>query len=180
MHLSPTFISNEATLYYLTASFHVHLFVREMMCWWLACTRKKMWWWIASFCYSYYNGVLQYCLAATILAAAAKSNITTTHASSTWSCYGVKRYSVTKITNAAICYYCATTLYYAHLFVRESWLWHVLLPRLDSYSYFGDALQNGKQLFSARLPLMTKYFVMREYENILSAQWISLCGDYSI
>jgi hypothetical protein len=31
--------------------------------------------------------------------------------------------STTKITNAAICYYCPASLYYTHLCVRESWLW---------------------------------------------------------
>jgi hypothetical protein len=40
-------------------------------------------------------------------------------------------------------------------------------------SYFGDALQNAKQLFFSRLPQMTKYFVMRECENI--PMWIFLC-----
>ncbi len=34
--------------------------------------------------------------------------------------------------------------------------------------YHGDVFQFGKQLFSVRLPLMTKFFVMREYDNILS------------
>jgi hypothetical protein len=40
--------------------------------------------------------------------------------------------------------------------------------RLDSLFslFFGDALQT-KQLFSTRLPQMTKYCVMRECENIL-------------
>jgi hypothetical protein len=42
-----------------------------------------------------------------------------------------------------------------------------VLPRLDSY-YFGDASQNAKQLFSVKLLLITKYFVMRECENILN------------
>jgi hypothetical protein len=69
----------------------------------------------------------------------------------------------TKITNAAIHFYCA---YYAHLFVRESWLWHVFLPRLDS-SFYDDALQNAKQLFYICLPLMTKYCIMGECENVL-------------
>jgi hypothetical protein len=41
--------------------------------------------------------------------------------------------STTKITNAAIWYYCTAS----HWFVRESWLWHVLLTtgRLDSLSF---------------------------------------------
>ncbi len=37
-----------------------------------------------------------------------------------------------------------------------------------SKSYQGDVLQFAKQLFSGRLPLMTKFFVMRECDNILS------------
>ncbi len=49
--------------------------------------------------------------------------------------------------------------------MRESWLSHVL-SRLDAF-FFGDALQNAIQLFSTRLPQMTKYCVMRECENIL-------------
>jgi hypothetical protein len=68
--------------------------------------------------------------------------------------------SATKITNAAIWYYCTAS----HLFVRESWLWHVLC-RLDSF-FFGDTLQNTKQVFSVRLLQMTKYCIMRECENI--------------
>jgi hypothetical protein len=76
--------------------------------------------------------------------------------------------SANKIANVLRLYFCGASLYYAHWFVRESWLWHVLLPRLDSDSYHGDALQNANQLLSARLPLKTKYFVMRECENILS------------
>ncbi len=79
----------------------------------------------------------------------------------------------TKITNAKIWYYCTASLYYAHSFVRESWLWHVL-SRLNSF-FFGDTLQNAKQLFSTRLPQMMKYCVMRECDNIHS--WISLSGD---
>jgi hypothetical protein len=75
--------------------------------------------------------------------------------------------SASKISNAAIHYYCATLLKYTHTFVRESWLWHVLLPRLDSDSSHGDMSQYAKQLFYISLPLMTKYCVMRECEHIL-------------
>jgi hypothetical protein len=81
--------------------------------------------------------------------------------------------SASKITSATIWYYYFASLHYAHLFVRESWLWHVL-STLNSY-FFGDALQNAKQLFSARLPQMTKYCVMRECDNFHS--WISVSGD---
>jgi hypothetical protein len=35
-------------------------------------------------------------------------------------------------------------------------------------SYHGGMLQFVKQLFSVRLPFMTKFFVMRECDNILS------------
>jgi hypothetical protein len=40
-------------------------------------------------------------------------------------------------------------------------------------SYFGDTLQDAKQLFLSRLLQMTKYFVTRECENIPT--WRSLC-----
>ncbi len=72
--------------------------------------------------------------------------------------------SATKITNAAIWYYCTAS----HSFVRESLLSHVLLltGRLNLL-FFGDTLQNAKQVFSVRLLQMTKYCIMRECENIL-------------
>jgi hypothetical protein len=47
-------------------------------------------------------------------------------------------------------------------------------------SYFGDTIQDAKQLFFSRLPQMTKYFFMRECEHIptwISPTWISLSGD---
>jgi hypothetical protein len=80
--------------------------------------------------------------------------------------------SATKITNVAIWYYCAASDW----FMRESWLWNVLLHtgRLDSL-FFRDTLQNAKQFFSLRLQQMTKYCVVRERDNIHS--WISLSGD---
>jgi hypothetical protein len=53
-----------------------------------------------------------------------------------------------KLENAAIHFYCA---YYAHLFVRESGLRCVLLPRLDS-NFIGDTLQTAKLLLFFRLP----------------------------
>jgi hypothetical protein len=64
--------------------------------------------------------------------------------------------------------------------VRESWLWSIrrvfsFLTRLDSDTFSRDALQNGKQLFFSRLPQMTKYFGMRECEDIPTG--ISLCCD---
>jgi len=64
-------------------------------------------------------------------------------------------------------------------FVKESWLWCVrrvifdsLIPLWPDFC-FEKALQNAKQLFFIRLQQMTKYFVMRECENIPT--WISLC-----
>jgi hypothetical protein len=40
---------------------------------------------------------------------------------------------------------------------------------------FGDALQNAKQLYFNRIQQMTKYFFMRECEDIPTG--ISLCCD---
>jgi hypothetical protein len=62
--------------------------------------------------------------------------------------------------------------------MREGWLWCVRrvlssLAGLDLDFFFGLALQNEKQLFFNRIPQMTKYFVMRECENIPTG--ISLC-----
>jgi hypothetical protein len=54
--------------------------------------------------------------------------------------------SVNKIANEVALYHCTISSYYIRLFMRKSWLWHVLLPRLISY-FFGDSLQNAKQLF---------------------------------
>ncbi len=71
--------------------------------------------------------------------------------------------TATKISNAAIHFYCKC---YAHLFVRESLLCDVLLHIAGLDSVFGDALQNAKQLFSVRIPLVTKYCVLRECDNI--------------
>ncbi len=130
--LCATKISNVATFYYLV--------VRDMMCWWLAHARKKMWWWIIAFGYSYHDDMLLYHLVAAILAAAIK----TISQQCMQAAHRVAKVSsATKATNAAICHYCAASLYYTYLFVRESWLWHVFLPRLDSY-FFRDGLQNGK------------------------------------
>jgi hypothetical protein len=112
---------------------------------WLACVRKKMW-------YSDHNDVFPYCHAAAMQAAATHLEL------------GVAT-SANKISNVLALYFCATSLYYIYWLVRESWLWHVLC-RLNSF-FFGDTLQNAKQLFSLRLPKMMKYCVMRECENIL-------------
>jgi hypothetical protein len=102
--------------------------------------------------YSNNNDALQDSFAAAILSAAARTN-------------GVAMTSIaTKITNEAIWYYCVAS----HWFMRESLLCYVLLRtgRLNS-SFFRDALQYAKQLFSLRILQMTKFSVMRECENIL-------------
>jgi hypothetical protein len=128
---------------------------------WLARARKKTW-------YSGNNDTLQDHFIAAVAAAAR-----TIFQQPMQAAHGVAMVSsATKITNAAIWYYCIAS----HWFVREGWLCYELLPtsRLDS-SFFRDALQNAKQLFSLRLPQMTKYCVMRECENI--HLWISLSGD---
>jgi hypothetical protein len=58
---STTKIANRDSTYCFTASLlHVHLLMREKMCWWLAFARKKVWRLIASFGKSYHNDVLQY------------------------------------------------------------------------------------------------------------------------
>jgi hypothetical protein len=72
----------------------------------------------------------------------------------------IKLASTTKITNAAIWYYCAALLVLVSLFWRESGLWcewrvFSFLAGLDSV--FKNALQNAKQLFHISLPQMTKY-----------------------
>ena len=51
------------------------------------------------------------------------------------------------------------------------WLW---IASFDD-PYEGEVLQLAKQLFCLGLPRMTKYCIMREFENIHS--WISLAGD---
>ncbi len=112
---------------------------------WLARARKKLW-------YSNHNDMFPYRLAAAMQAAATHLEL------------GVAT-SANKIANALALYCCTASLYYSYWFVRESWLWHVL-SRLNSF-FFGDALQNAKQLFSFRLSKMTKYCIMSECENIL-------------
>jgi hypothetical protein len=78
-----------------------------------------MWWWIAFFGYSDHNDMFKYCLTTAKLAAAAE----TIPQRRMQAAQGVATTSsATKISHSAIHFYCAC---YAHLFVRESWLWHV-------------------------------------------------------
>jgi hypothetical protein len=83
----------------------------------------------------------------------------------------IKLASTTKITNAAIWYYCAALLMVLlSLIRRESGLWcewRVFSSLAGLNSVFENALQNAKQLFHISLPQMMKYCVMRECENIL-------------
>jgi hypothetical protein len=83
----------------------------------------------------------------------------------------IKLASTTKITNAAIWYYCAALLLVLlSLIRRESGLWcewRVLSSLAGLDSVFKNALQNAKQLFYVSLPQMMKYCIMRECENIL-------------
>jgi len=84
--------------------------------------------------------------------------------------------SATEITNAAASYYHATSLLHVRSFVREKMCWWLAFAKKKMWlwiasfgeSYNGDVLQYAKQLFSLRLPQMTKYCVMRECDNILS------------
>jgi len=86
--------------------------------------------------------------------------------------------SATEIVNAASPYYLIASSFHVHSLVREKMWWWLALARkklcwwLASFgeSYNDDVLQYTKQLFSLRLPQMTKYCIMRECENIQS--WI--------
>ena len=123
--------------------------------------RKKIW-------YSDNNDLLQDCFAAAVLTAAART-IFQQHMQAA---HGVgMASSATKITNAAIWYYCIAS----HWFVWESLLCDVLLHIAGLDSVLENTLQNATQLFFNRIPQMTKYCVMRECEN--NHSWISLSGD---
>ena len=84
---------------------------------------------------------------------------------------------------AASTYYFTASSLHMHSLVREKMWWWLTLARKKMWrwiasfgeSYNGDVLQYAKQLFSLRLPQMTKYCVMRECDNIHS--WISTTGD---
>jgi hypothetical protein len=55
-------------------------------------------------------------------------------------------------------------LWWLALAKKKMWRWIASFGE----SYHDDVLQFAKRLFSARLLLMTKFFVMRECDNILS------------
>jgi hypothetical protein len=83
--------------------------------------------------------------------------------------------SATEIVDVAFYYFASSSLHVC-LLVREKMCWWLALARKKMWqwiasfgkSYHGDVLQFGKQLFYVRLLLMTKLFVMRECDNILS------------
>jgi hypothetical protein len=83
----------------------------------------------------------------------------------------IKLAIATKITNAAIWYYCAALLLVLlSLIWRENGLWcewRLFSSLAGLNSVFENALQNAKKLFHISLPQMTKYCNMRECANIL-------------
>jgi len=66
-------------------------------------------------------------------------------------------------------------LWWLALAKKKMWRW------IASFgdSYHSDVLQFGKQLYSVRLPLMTKFFVMRECDNILRGYLCALTTVFS-
>ena len=74
-----------------------------------------------------------------------------------------------------------------HSLVREKMWWWLALARkkmrrwIASFgkSYHGDVLQFAKQLLPVRLLLMTKFFVMRECDNILSGYLCAVTTVFS-
>ncbi len=83
--------------------------------------------------------------------------------------------SASKILNVTTAHY-AVSLLHVCLFVREKMCWWLALAKKKMWlwiasfckSYNGDVLQYAKQLFSLRLPQVTKCCVMRKCGNILS------------
>jgi hypothetical protein len=60
------------------------------------------------------------------------------------------------------------------------------LDSTQTFSYQDDALQHAKQLVSVRIPVMTKYCIMRECDNISNGYlyggdllFVTLKGIYS-
>jgi len=81
----------------------------------------------------------------------------------------------TEIVDVAFYYFAPSSSLHVCLLVREKMCWWLALARKKMWrwiasfgeSYNDDVLQLAKQLFSVRLLLMTKFFVMRECDNIL-------------
>jgi hypothetical protein len=91
--------------------------------------------------------------------------------------------SANGIASMATFYFCTTSSLHLSINVREKMWWWLADEKKKIWwciasfgdSYHDDVLQFAKELFSVRLPLMIKYCVMRECDNIHS--WISLSGD---
>jgi hypothetical protein len=83
--------------------------------------------------------------------------------------------SAKEIASMDTSYFCAASLLYMIINVRETMWWWLAVARKKMWwciasfgdSYHNDVLQNAKQLFSTRIPQMTKCWVMKECENIL-------------
>ena len=102
---------------------------------------------------------------------------------------GVAPTSASEIINAAAFYYLFTaSSLHVRSFVREKMMcWWLAHARKNMWwwiasfgeSYNDDVLQLAKQLFSVRLLLMTKFFVMRECDNILSGYLCAVTTVFS-
>ena len=94
--------------------------------------------------------------------------------------------SATKIADMAFYYFASSSLHVC-LLVREKMCWWLALARKKMWrwiasfgeSYHGDVLQFAKQLLPVRLLLMTKFFVMRECDNILSGYLCAVTTVFS-
>jgi hypothetical protein len=92
----------------------------------------------------------------------------------------------TKIVDVAFYYFVSSSLHVC-LLVREKMCWWLALARKKMWrwiasfgeSYQGDVLQFAKQLLPVRLLLMTKFFVMRECDNILSGYLCAVTTVFS-
>jgi hypothetical protein len=95
----------------------------------------------------------------------------------TWRSFGNRLPLQSSATEtAASTYYFASSSLHVYSLMRETMLWWLALAKKKMWrwiasfgeSYHDNVLQFAKQLFSVRLLLMTKFFVMRECGNILS------------
>jgi hypothetical protein len=88
---------------------------------------------------------------------------------------------------AASTYYFASSSLHVYSLVRETILWWLALAKKKMWrwiasfgeSYHDDVLQFAKQLLSVRRLLMTKLFVMRECDNILSGYFCAVTTVFS-
>ena len=95
--------------------------------------------------------------------------------------------SATKIVDVAFYYFASSSLHVYSL-VREMMLGWLAFAKKHMWwwiasigeSYHGDVLQFAKLLFSVRLLLLTKFFVMRECDNILSGYLCAVTTVFSL